>query len=308
MALRAERVSAGLDDLDRWLRDQVRHGLSTLPRTGYAPFEQMAARMVDAQAPGVAGLLRAIPAEFGSADWPGRVLERFAGLHLLGQAHRRIEHLPDEVAANVRARVGYPVAKADVLAAPGVRDRWYVLGLVDTVESHLETRRVWLYGSGTGRWALLLTFAAPGASLDRSVLPGQRLDATLHYYPGSGYRALVADEPVAVVEQLRVPSLSLAQARQRFAALLAVDPWAGRMPAVLMVAPVPPSRREEPWRVRDREGCCVALAGTTFEPWPLVALSGGEPIKIFGEWAPSGFRALSVLADDTGVPFSTELT
>ena len=49
---RHERVSAGLRELETWLADQVRGGLATAT-WGHA--DAVAARMVDAQAPGVAG-------------------------------------------------------------------------------------------------------------------------------------------------------------------------------------------------------------------------------------------------------------
>src|SRR4030095_6072609 len=111
-AARAERVAAGLDELDQWLCDQIRGGIAGLERAGYAHFDTMAARMVDAQAPGIAGMLRAIPAEFASVGWPGRVLEQLGALHLLVQAHRRLDELPDDVAATGRARIGSSVRDA----------------------------------------------------------------------------------------------------------------------------------------------------------------------------------------------------
>jgi hypothetical protein len=40
------------------------------------------------------------------------------------------------------------------------------------------------------------------------------------------------------------------------------------------------------------------------EPWPMLARSGGEPIQIFGEWTPAGFRPLSMLGMDAIEPFS----
>ena len=119
-AARAERVAAGLDELDQWLRDQVRTGIADLGRGGYGPLDRMAARMVDAQAPGVAGMLRALPGELAGEGWPGRLLEQLGALHLLIAAHRRIDELPPDLAATVRSRVGYPVRKADVLAGPAV--------------------------------------------------------------------------------------------------------------------------------------------------------------------------------------------
>ena len=47
-AARMLRVRTGLEELDRWLGDQVRSGLAGIERVGYAHFESVAARMVDA--------------------------------------------------------------------------------------------------------------------------------------------------------------------------------------------------------------------------------------------------------------------
>ncbi|HYP46468.1 MAG TPA: SWIM zinc finger family protein [Propionibacteriaceae bacterium] len=303
-AARVERVSAGLEDLDLWLRDQIRGGLAGLERVGYAHFERVAARMVDAQAPGVAGMLRAISIELAGDGWPERVLERLAALHLLIQAHRRLPELPSEIAANVRSRVGYPVTKAQVLASPGVPDHWLALGMVDTVESQLETRRVWLYGADSGRWALWLSFAVPGAALDATVLPGQQLDATLHFYPGSGFRALIGESTPGPASTAEVSSGTLAAAQRRFASLLAVDPWAGRLPCTVTGSVIQPGESGGPWRLRDVDGHCVDLVGMTGEPWPMLARSGGLPIEVFGEWSVGGFLPLSMLADRNDL-FST---
>jgi hypothetical protein len=306
-AARFKRVSSGLEDLDGWLRDQLHSGLAGVERAGYAHFDRIAARMVDAQAPGVASMLRGIPAELATDGWPERVLERLAALHLLIQAHRRLGELPSELAANVRSRVGYPVTKAAVLGTAGVHDQWIALGAVDTIEYQLETRRVWLYGTRTRRWGLWLSFAAPGISLDTSILPGHLVQADLHFYPGSSFRALPGqqyDPPESIGP---LPAGTLEQVRRRFAALLAADPWATRLPALISAVPIRPEGRPQRWRVRDREGSCVDLVGLTGDPWLLLARSGGEPIDMFGEWTASGFRPLSVLPDRFGESFCTAL-
>lgn len=315
VAERADRVAAGLADLDRWLRDQVHGGLAGLEQAGYAHLDRVAARMVDAQAPGVAGMLRAIPAELAADGWPERVLFHLAALHLLVKAHRRLDELPAELAANVRSRIGYPVTKVQVLSSPGVRDRWVALGMVDTVEYQLETRRVWLRGTRSGRWAVWLSFAAPGMGLDATVLPGQLLDGLLHFYPGSSFRALIGEVDPATVEQLHsgdgaevatVEGEDINGVRRRFAELLAADPWASRLPAVLSAIAVAPSTPAGTWRLRDSSGRCADVRGLGGDPWLLLARSGGEPIDVFGEWSGAGFRPLSVLPDQSG-PFDSVL-
>ena len=146
----------------------------------------------------VAGMLRSIPAEFASVGWPSRVLEQLGALHLLIQAHRRLEELPADLASTVRARIGYPIGKAEVLALPGTVDHWFAVGMVDTAEYRLDTRRVWLYGAASGRWAVIMSFAPPGGPLDDTVVAGNLLHARLHFYPGSGqFRALVGEQTSA---------------------------------------------------------------------------------------------------------------
>jgi hypothetical protein len=307
-AARAERVAAGLDELDQWLRDQVRTGIAQLGQGGYGPVDRMAARMVDAQAPGVAGMLRALPGELAGDGWPGRLLEQLGALHLLVAAHRRLDSLPPDLAATVRSRVGYPVRKADVLAGPGVPDHWYAVGEVDTLDHRLLTRRVWLWGATTRRWALLLSFAPPGGFLDDSVRAGRRLHAALHFYPGSGqYRALVGEREDPVAPPLRPAPEAYADLAGRFADLLAADPWATRMPAVVAAAAVPPEGPGGRWRLREPGGSCQDVVEVTGEPWPLFARSLGAPVPVFGEWGPAGFRPLSLLPDGSG-GFSTVTT
>ena len=55
---REARVAIGLAELDRWLCDQVRQGLAASQRAGYSHWDDIGARMVDAQAPGPAERLR----------------------------------------------------------------------------------------------------------------------------------------------------------------------------------------------------------------------------------------------------------
>jgi hypothetical protein len=294
-ATRARRVADGLDELDLWIGDQIRTGLAGLERGGYAAVEAVAARMVDAQAPGVAGMLRGIPGELALEGWPERVLDQLAALHLLIRAHRRLDRLPPALAATVRSRVGYPVSKKDVLASPGVQDDWLAVGQVDTVEYRLETRRVWLWGRRTRRWALWLTFAPVGGAPDTTVTAGSRFTGSLHFYPGaSEHRAVIgAGQDVPGLTEPPPPE-SLAVARRRFADLVAADPWASRMPTTLLVAPVPPVEGGR-WRLRDRDGACRDVIGLGGDPWPLLAQSRGEVVPVMAEWSTAGVRPLAVL-------------
>lgn len=186
-AQRRRRVTAGLAELDIWLADQVRTGLARVDRSTGA-FEVMAARMVDAQAPGVAARLRALAAgDQAAPDRPRRTLAELAALHLLVTAHRDIDDLPEALAATVRTHIGYPMPTATVRRHAAVRDHWMTLGMRVSADDRLHTRRTWLYGRHTHRWALLVehSFGDNPSFASTAPAPGRMADAELHYYPGT---------------------------------------------------------------------------------------------------------------------------
>jgi SWIM zinc finger len=298
-AQREGRVAAGLDDLDRWLRDQVRHGLAEAERAGYRHWETTAARLVDAQAPGPAGVVRRLAGVPRSGEgWPGRLLEEYALLRLLVVAARRLPDLSEELRQTVRSRVGFTVARDEVLGGPTVRDRWDVLGRHDFEEDGIRIRRVWLRGRERGRDALVLSFAAvPGQSLDASLVTGTAVDADLAYYPGTPpLRALVANRHATSGGQVPRGG-TVAALLAGYAAALACDPWLDTWPAVLAGARL--ARAGAPpgsggWMLVDPDGAALPLHPEAGHPWRLAALSGGRPVTVAGEWTPHGLLPLTV--------------
>lgn len=236
-ARRMGRVAAGLAELDRWLADQVRGGLATAARLGYEHWDAMGARLIDAQAPGAARLVRNLAGYLGD---PERLLAEIGLLRLLCAGYSRLDALPPALAAVVRLRVGLPVAAEEVLTGEPVRDLWQVLGVRDEPEGNLMVRRVWLRGAASGRAALVLSFAGPGQVFATDLIPGTGLDADLCFYP-EHLRVLIARRhaparPLATV----AGALDVAGAMAEYARALAADPWLERWPMVLTgVVPAP---------------------------------------------------------------------
>ncbi|MEV7846796.1 SWIM zinc finger family protein [Streptomyces cyaneofuscatus] len=297
---RAERVTAGALELEQRLTDLLRGGLATADRAGYALWEETAARMVDAQAPGLAGRVRELGAIPGSGPgWPVRLLEECGLLHLLDTAWLGRERLPDPLAATVRTRVGLPVSAE----GPPVRDRWLVLAQYDTPDGRLTTRRIWLYGRESGRTALLLSFGAMGRAPELALPVGVTIDAELTPYPGGGLRADLGRQfaaPGTPVPDTPPPGGSTAAALAAYGEALRGDPWLDAWPVTLRdVIPVP---SEGGWQLADAEGAsALPLSSAALSRpglWKLVALSGGGPVTVFGELGHRGFDPFA--AWDTG--------
>ena len=288
---REARVASGLAELDRWLTDQVRQGLAGSQKSGYGHWDDIAARMIDAQAPGLAERLRALAAvPHSGPGWEGRLLEEYALLHLLVTAHRGQAGLPPPMRATVRSRIGFTVRKADILASgPPLRDRWSVLASRDTDRDRIRARRVWLRGLRSGRYALVLSFAPAGRPLDDSLTVGTEAEADLAFYPAAlPLRALVAagGDPAPGSPP---PGGTAAGLLASWAAALGADPWLDSWPAVVTATP---ARAPVPC-LADAAGDALPLHPAAGACWPLFALSGGRPLTVAGEWTPRGLWPLT---------------
>jgi hypothetical protein len=285
---------AGLAELDRWLDDRMRTGLADPALARYATWDQLAARLVDAQAGSLANRVRRLAGLVGaSPDWHSDVLAELGILHLLSQAARRIGSLPGPLADVVATTVGWQVRQADVLGGVPDTDDWVVAGRSDTREDRIEVRRHWLRGSTSGRWALVLSFAAYRQSLDSSLVVGTSLPADLHRYPGPALRALVGIRHAEPTGPARPPAVDVAGACDEIGAMLVREPWLDRVPTTVRAAVAPAGSN---WVLTDDTGSLPLLAGESFAA--LLAVSGGEPVDVTIEWTPYGVVPLAVhLAD-----------
>lgn len=297
---RAERITGGAQELEQRLTDLLRGGLAAADQSGYGWWEETAARMVDAQASGLAVRVRelgTIPAS--GPGWPVRLLEECALLHLLDTAWLGIDRLPEPLAATVRTRVGL-TASAD---GPPVRDHWLVLAQYDTPDGKIVTRRIWLYGRDSGRTALLLSFGAAGRSPGQALPVGVTIDAELTPYRGAGQlRAELGGQFGAPVPTGAPPPGSTATAAvAAYGHALRDDPWLESWPVTLReVVPVPSG---EGWQLADAAGdTALPLAPSALSRpglWKLVALSGGAPVTVSGECGHRGFDPLAAWADSS---------
>lgn len=305
MAQRETKISAGLADLDQWLQDLMRQGLATAQTQPYSFWEQAAARMVDAQAPGLARRLRnmaGIPHTGG--NWPSRLLAELGKFYLLVQGYQRLATLPEAVQAEVRSQIGWTQKQEELLNSKTsliVQDTWSVLGKNITTEDNLNVQRVWLWGTTHQRPALILSFGYQNQPLDTSLMSGTTVSATLVFYPGLyPLRAVVQERQPGMDCMAGVPgSASITDAIADYGKAMAQNPWLERFP-LFLVEIIPSLRDRDGWIV-DTQGYQLPLR-PGFDAWSLLALSGGHPVQLFGEWNGHSLLPLSLWADQRFVP------
>lgn len=302
-AARAQRMGDGLAELERWFADRLRLGLARLPEQP-GVWDELATRMVDAQLPGLAWRLRRLGSRVGRGeDWPPRVLAGLGQLHLLIEAFRRLESLPAQVQADLRAALGLTVEREAVLAAgERLADDWLVLGQAIEEEDRLWLRRVWLQGRASGRRAMLLDYAHGTRRFEQAYVTGAGLAMTLAFFPGNGpLRALAAGEGRAVAPAPLPPAVTLDEALDALSRAVAANPW--QSPQPLLLGDGVPRRDPLGWCLQAARRCLRLRVGD--EPaWQLLALAGGVPLTVFGEWDGEALRPLT--AWQGGLAWSAE--
>ena len=324
-ARREQRVTDGLADLDRWILDQIDQGLVTTSESRSTALRRLAARMVDAQAPGIATRLGELAdLDDESPDWLRALASELGTIHLLVRAWAGREHLPADLVACARREIGLSVPSEEVLAAPGVEDRWAVMGTRDREEGRVTARDFWLCGTSTGRWGRIIAYAREAEELPTTFSPGTLVRARLHFHPGPGLRALSrpeqpAAEPVAGWDP---GALSVAGAREAWRDALAADPWADARP--LLVAgrlaadaegrlALSPRKADGEQSDRgdagehsdrsDRAGASAALPLLRVGAHRRLTLSAVcDDVVVAGLICPQGLWPLSLLIEGTVVP------
>jgi len=300
-AQRDARVREGVAGCRLWLDDFLRRGFAAARSdASFAEVEKTAARLVDSQASGLAGYVRRVPELLASVDgWEVRALDLLGRLHLLLAATEKLDHLPADLATDVRTALGYTQSKEDVLAAPGIQDRWSVVGQVTEEEDRLKVRRSWLLGR-TGHRALVLDFAAGLQPLDTSLVPGVEFDGEVGFYPSRlPQRALIkARGPAAPLTAAALPTAdtTIDAALGHYATALAAIPWLFRWPFALANARV--AQQDNRWLILDNTGASLPLHPTfarSLHLWRLISASSGRPATIVGEWDGEHFLPLSVI-------------
>lgn len=299
---RWDKVAAGMQELSLWMQDMVRTGLSN--QAGDAPARQrwhtMAARMVDAQATGMAMRIQEAWALVDShPHWARDLLVQLGHWQLLVDAVERRDALPSGVKADVMAALGWPMDKAQVQAqGQAVSGDWCVAG-IRTIEreGRLLERHVWLQGLQSDRMALLLDYAQGGRGFEAAWVQGASYRGTVHFYPGqAALRALAGSDMrlLASGAQAGMTSAMLGDTLQQLSQRIAANPLQFTQPLWCAQAGLnyvegqwfatwpQPGKPQTPGQAQSQALVPVVVGDT--EAWHLLALTGGAPVALFGEW------------------------
>ncbi|MFQ5447754.1 MAG: hypothetical protein ACE5FF_12545 [Saprospiraceae bacterium] len=293
------QMGAGLAELENWLTDLFRQGLASLEGQSNDFFQELAARMVDAKLGTLARRIRQLPALAGQDQWHEKMLGELGDIYLLLKGFQNLQHLPEGMQCDLLNLAGMNLKKDDVLAnGSSLKDRWIVAGQIETTEEgNLTARRTWLMGEDSRRYCLLLDFAWGGNDFEHTYVAGSVLLGEVAFYPSAySQRVLfknfeISNDPISIGGGYA----SFRAFAKAYAEALSANPWLWPFPALL--EHTTPVFQKDTFVLVDAERKQLALLTDPASGWKLLALSGGHPISLFGQWEGTAFRPLSIMVN-----------
>jgi hypothetical protein len=293
-------VKAGVDQLDLWLNDLIRNGLGKLETQPSTFWEAQAAKMIDAQAPGLASRVRRLSTiPNASSDWPARLLFQLGQLALLTQAFRRINQFDVALQEDIRQLIGWNSKEEDVVVqGEHINDEWLILGQAVEAVERGQAQHTWLVGTASGRAAQIIQFAYAGAPFAEHYLLGSRQQAELVFWPGvHSQRALLLKRKgdALPIQAMMTGYATIAAFFDAIATTMASLPWREHFLCTLNTVVPLYDLSNNQWCVCDRDGQSLPLIRGEY--WQLLALSGGHPVDFAAEWDGSTLLPLGFLVD-----------
>jgi hypothetical protein len=328
IAARVSKVKAGVEDLHLWLKDLIRQGLASIQTESYNFWEQPAARMIDAQAPSLARQLREMSTIASSGKgWEERILFQLGKLQLVLEGFQRIETLPLGIQADIRTQIGWVQTQSELFGVNSTKNEinssvsekkngdkeiesnkleeniWLVMGQQIETEERLRINRTWLWGTKNNRAALILQFAHGTKPFETNFIVGAYLEAELAFFDSSyPLRAVIKNRKEStsilltdsITDSIKdiLGSETIDIAIAAYSNALACNPWLERFP--FLIRAVVPILIEGQMFLSDRNFSLIPISARFERKWILLALSGGHPLTICGEWNGFDFFPLSM--------------
>lgn len=296
-------MAAGVQELERWLINLMEQGLATIEKLPSKQWDDFAASMVDAKLGRIARRIRLIKAHFADKNWATKVMAEIAELYLFTQAFQRFDTLSPPLQKELLAIAGVTVKKETLLQQTGVKDHWLVIGQRFSTEEKLQVRRTWLLGERRQDYALILDFSWGNQAFQDNWLVGSALKAEIIFYPAAyPQRAIVKQfEPFTEPFDGLNGFSDFAALANIYAQSIANNPWLAQFPCLLdQVIPV---FDQQGFVLVDKNKRQLELTIKDLDGWKILAISSGQPIKVFGEWNGQSLSLLSAVHEQRLISF-----
>jgi hypothetical protein len=277
---RQQKVGDGITELLLWIKDMIRGGIHSLPAKAPAWWENMAKRMVDAQAPGLANMVRTLGnTNFFQEGWQSECMEQLLRIFLVISGYQRLDQLDPALQSDINNLIGFTVNQEELKESTGILDTWLVLGKQTSEDQGVTTERYWLFGTTTRQYALILQFLVRGQGAQLTLTPGLLIRAELVFFPSAApLRALIKRQIQADSSAEGRGFANWKELTVSTTATAAALPVSGERPCI--VHDLTPVQLDRQWWLKDDQQSLMPIKENFQHIWKLLSLSGGQPLSM----------------------------
>lgn len=277
---RQQKVADGIEELRLWIKDIVRNGILSMPEKGAAFFENMAKRMVDAQAPGLANMVRNLgDVGFYNEGWQSNFMNQLLSIFLITEGFKNSNNINETLQQDIRTWIGFTQSQEELKEQTGTTDTWLVLAKQTIEVDSITTERNWLYGTQSNQYALVLQFIVRGQGGQLTFTPGMYIRAELVFYPGvAPLRAIVKKQIASNAVNHFSAFNNWQQVADMETMLSQKIPVRSERPFI--VEQLKPVQYNNQWWLQDTTQKMMQLKNEHKTIWKLLAMSGGDALDM----------------------------
>ncbi len=277
---REQSIEDGVSDVLLWMKDTLKNDIIHLPKKGTAVFDTMAKLMIDAKAPGLAGMIKSLGRiNFYEDGWESQFLQQITNIYLSIAAFKNRDESAKILDADVRNQIGFTQNQEALKNQARIEDHWLVLGKQTTEEDNVTTERNWLYGITSYQYALVLQFSVRGQGITFSLTPGMYIQAELVFFPSVVPLRAIIKKQIASDRQVISIGLPNWQAVLNVMASNKTSlPFTTSRP--IIVQQLTPVLFNQEWFLQDISAAIIPIHEVETIIWKLLALSGGKALQM----------------------------
>lgn len=280
---REEKVKAGIEELELWMKDLIRIGVQNLPSQIYDFAKNIKARMIDAQASGLAARIRNLEQiNYFENHWEQTFLKQYSKLYLLISAYKQREQMDEHWKREIQQMMGWNVNKEEVLSQKPILDDWFVLSVEQNQIEQIISEKIWMYGRRNQSFGYILNFHPVSQVSTTFYMPNTQVETQAFFYPGiQNKRMLLSESGAFKAANFSISNpFGIEEMLEQYSNQLALNPFLEEVPFFLTAITIAPIAGH--WYIQDAMHQTLLIANTSDGLWKMKSFSQNEPLDCFG--------------------------
>ena len=293
-AARTSSIADGIEELNLWMKDIVRNGIIGIPEKGFAFFNNMQKRLIDAKAPGLANMVKALGTiNFYAEGWESLFVEQLARIYLVIKGFANKAQLPQGLQSDMDTFIGLTISQEALKENEGVTDTWFVLAKQVFEEDNITTERIWLYGKTHNQFALILQFSVRGQGSAVTLTPGIYIEAELVFFPATNPIRAIIKRQMNSNNNFNITGLkSWKQVAENEHSKNCTMPVSAELPHIINEVKL--VQQNKKWFLTDAENTIVHVKENFTKINNLLAITGGKAATLSVIGMENNFEPLGI--------------